>query len=56
MIFGAHVVVYSTDAAADRAFLQEGLFDLLATRPVQRAGYLSDYTEATTGFKIARPK
>ena len=40
----------------DRAFLQEGLFDLLATRPVQRAGYLSDYTEATTGFKIARPK
>jgi len=25
MIFGAHVVVYSTDAAADRAFLQEVL-------------------------------
>ena len=40
----------------DRAFLQDGLFDLLATHPVQRAGYVADYTEATTGFKIERPK
>jgi len=35
----------------DRAYLREGLFDLLATHPVQRAGYVADYTEATIGFK-----
>ena len=40
----------------DRAYLKEGLFDLLATHPVQRAGYTADYTEATTGFKIERPR
>ncbi len=40
----------------DRAYLKEGFFDLLATRPVQRAGYAADYTEATTGFKMERPK
>jgi flavin reductase (DIM6/NTAB) family NADH-FMN oxidoreductase RutF len=40
----------------DRAYLNEGLFDLLATHPVQRAGYVADYTEATTGFKMARPR
>ena len=39
----------------DRAYLKDGLFDLLATRPVQRAGYVADYTEATTGFKMRRP-
>jgi flavin reductase (DIM6/NTAB) family NADH-FMN oxidoreductase RutF len=40
----------------DRAYLREGLFDLLATHPVQRAGYAADYTEATIGFKMERPK
>ncbi|HUB34104.1 MAG TPA: flavin reductase family protein [Bryobacteraceae bacterium] len=39
----------------DRAYLKDGLFDLLATHPVQRAGYAADYTEATTGFKMKRP-
>ena len=39
----------------DRAYLRDGLFDLLATHPVQRAGYTADYTEATTGFKMSRP-
>ncbi|HEY2017643.1 MAG TPA: flavin reductase family protein [Bryobacteraceae bacterium] len=40
----------------DRAYLSEGLFDLLAAHPVQRAGYTADYTEATTGFKMKRPQ
>jgi flavin reductase (DIM6/NTAB) family NADH-FMN oxidoreductase RutF len=39
----------------NRAYLNEGLFDLLATHPIQRAGYTADYTEATTGFKMKRP-
>jgi flavin reductase (DIM6/NTAB) family NADH-FMN oxidoreductase RutF len=39
----------------DRAYLADGLFDLLATHPVQRAGYSADYTEATTGFQMKRP-
>jgi flavin reductase (DIM6/NTAB) family NADH-FMN oxidoreductase RutF len=40
----------------DRAYLKDGLFDLLATHPVQRAGYVADYTEATTGFQMPRPR
>ena len=40
----------------NRAYLKEGFFDLLATRAVQRAGYVADYTEATTGFQMERPK
>jgi flavin reductase (DIM6/NTAB) family NADH-FMN oxidoreductase RutF len=40
----------------DRRYLVEGIFDLLATHPIQRAGYLADYTEATTGFRMSRPK
>jgi flavin reductase (DIM6/NTAB) family NADH-FMN oxidoreductase RutF len=40
----------------DRAYLKQGFFDLLATRPVQRAGYVADYTETTTGFHMERPK
>ena len=40
----------------DRAFLKDGLFDLLATHPIQRAGYIADYTEATTTFTMHRPK
>ncbi len=40
----------------DRAFLVDGLFDLLATHAIQRAGYAADYTEATTGFRMPRPK
>ncbi len=39
----------------DRGYLRDGLFDLIATHPVQRAGYTADYTEATTGFKMKRP-
>lgn len=39
----------------DRAYLRDGLFDLLATHPVQRAGYVADYTEATVGFQMRRP-
>ncbi len=40
----------------DRAYLKEGLFDLLATHPVQRAGYVADYTEAVAGFQMRRPQ
>jgi flavin reductase (DIM6/NTAB) family NADH-FMN oxidoreductase RutF len=40
----------------NRAYLTEGLFDLLATHPVQRAGYTADYTEATTAFTMKRPQ
>ena len=40
----------------DRAYLKDGLFDLLATHPIQRAGYAADYTEATVGFQMARPR
>jgi flavin reductase (DIM6/NTAB) family NADH-FMN oxidoreductase RutF len=40
----------------DCAYLKDGLFDLLATHPVQRAGYAADYTEATTGFRMNRPR
>lgn len=39
----------------DRAYLHDGLFDLLATHPVQRAGYSADYTEARVGFQMPRP-
>jgi len=39
-----------------RAYLQDGLFDLLATHPVQRAGYTADYTEAAAPFKMKRPQ
>jgi flavin reductase (DIM6/NTAB) family NADH-FMN oxidoreductase RutF len=41
----------------DRAYLTpDGLFDLLAAHPIQRAGYAADYTEATTGFQMPRPR
>jgi flavin reductase (DIM6/NTAB) family NADH-FMN oxidoreductase RutF len=40
----------------DCAYLKDGLFDLLATHPIQRAGYVADYTEATTGFRMDRPR
>src|SRR5215469_1677492 len=40
----------------DCAYLADGLFNLLATHPVQRAGYVADYTEATMGFQMARPR
>ena len=40
----------------DRAYLQDGLFQLLAAHPVQRAGYTADYTEATAGFQMSRPR
>jgi flavin reductase (DIM6/NTAB) family NADH-FMN oxidoreductase RutF len=40
----------------DRTYVKDGLFDLLATHAVQRAGYAADYTEATIGFKMVRPR
>lgn len=40
----------------DRAYLKDGLFDLLAAHPIQRAGYLADYTEAVLGFQMIRPR
>ncbi|HXS93506.1 MAG TPA: flavin reductase family protein [Candidatus Limnocylindrales bacterium] len=40
----------------DRALLKDGLFDLLSAHPIQRAGYAADYTEATTGFQMRRPR
>ena len=40
----------------NRVYLKEGLFDFLATHPVQRAGYTADYTEATTAFTMKRPQ
>jgi flavin reductase (DIM6/NTAB) family NADH-FMN oxidoreductase RutF len=40
----------------DRAYLKDGLFDLLATHPIQRAGYTADYTEAVKGFQMKRPQ
>ncbi len=40
----------------DCAYLGDGLFDLLAAHPIQRAGYTADYTEATIGFKMKRPQ
>lgn len=39
----------------NRAYLKDGHFQLLATHPVQRAGYAADYTEATDGFQMKRP-
>lgn len=58
---GAHTDQYLTIGQVvgvhiDRAYLKNGLFDLLATRPIQRAGYIADYTEATTGFQMPRPR
>lgn len=40
----------------DRAYLKDGLFDLVAAQPVMRAGYLNDYLEAGTAFQMVRPK
>ena len=40
----------------DHAYLKDGIFDLLATQAIQRAGYAADYTEAVTGFQMWRPK
>jgi len=40
----------------DCAYLKDGRFDLLATHPIQRAGYVADYTEATIGFRMERPR
>ncbi len=39
----------------EQSYLKDGVFDLLAAHPVQRAGYTADYTEATTGFRMKRP-
>ncbi|MEO8321073.1 MAG: flavin reductase family protein [Bradyrhizobium sp.] len=40
----------------DPRCLKNGLFDLLAAEPIERAGYLADYAETTAMFKMERPK
>lgn len=39
----------------DSRCLKDGLFDVLAANPIQRAGYLADYAEVTKLFKMDRP-
>lgn len=38
------------------AYLKDGLFDLVAARPIMRAGYLSDYVEISSVFQMTRPR
>lgn len=40
----------------DSRCLKNGFFDLLAADPIQRAGYLADYSEVTHLFQMERPK
>ena len=39
----------------ERAFLKEGLFDLVATGTIARCGYRGDYTQVTALFEMLRP-
>ena len=39
----------------DRAFLTEGLFDMVAAGTIARCGYLADYAEVTGLFEMRRP-
>jgi flavin reductase (DIM6/NTAB) family NADH-FMN oxidoreductase RutF len=39
-----------------RAYLKEGIFDLVAAQPIMRAGYVADYVEIGNAFQMARPK
>lgn len=40
----------------DPRYLIDGIFDLLAAQPIMRAGYRDDYVQASSGFKMVRPK
>jgi flavin reductase (DIM6/NTAB) family NADH-FMN oxidoreductase RutF len=39
----------------DRAFLKEGLFDMVAAGTIARCGYLADYAHVTELFEMRRP-
>ncbi len=39
----------------DPAFLNDGIFDTAAARPVARCGYAGDYAEVTALFQMTRP-
>jgi flavin reductase (DIM6/NTAB) family NADH-FMN oxidoreductase RutF len=39
----------------DRAFLRDGLFDLVAAGTIARCGYRGDYTQVTALFEMLRP-
>jgi len=39
----------------DKAFLNDGLFDITAARTIARCGYRGDYTEVTSVFEMLRP-
>ena len=40
----------------DDTFLQDGIFDTAAARPLGRCGYRGDYVEVNTLFEMIRPK
>lgn len=50
MILGEVVGVH-----IDPAFLNNGIFDTAAARPVARCGYAGDYAEVTALFQMTRP-
>ncbi len=39
----------------DRAYLREGLFDMVAAGTIARCGYLADYAEVMELFEMVRP-
>jgi flavin reductase (DIM6/NTAB) family NADH-FMN oxidoreductase RutF len=39
----------------DKAFLNEGIFDLSLAHPIARCGYRGDYAEVTSLFEMIRP-
>jgi flavin reductase (DIM6/NTAB) family NADH-FMN oxidoreductase RutF len=39
-----------------KAYLKDGIFDLVAAQPIMRAGYQADYVEVSNSFKMVRPK
>src|SRR5439155_899042 len=39
----------------DRAFLKEGMFDMVAAGTIARCGYLGDYARVTGLFEMRRP-
>lgn len=39
----------------DKAFLNEGIFDLSLVHPIARCGYRGDYAEVTSLFEMVRP-
>ncbi len=40
----------------DQQYLHDGIFDLVAAQPIQRAGYQADYTTVGTTFQMMRPR